>query len=77
MNLCVWVKTNGSMGSLYRSQHELIYIFKKGSATHINNVELGKHGCYRVNVWTYSGVNTFARVEMKHWSPTLPLNPSL
>ena len=59
VNLCVWVKTNGGMGSLYRSQHELIFIFKKGSAPHINNVELGTHGRYRTNVWTYPGVNTF------------------
>ncbi len=59
VNLCVWVKTNGGMGSLYRSQHELIFIFKKGSAPHINNVELGAHGRYRTNVWTYPGVNTF------------------
>ena len=59
VNLCVWVKTNGGMGSLYRSQHELIYIFKKGASPHINNVELGRHGRYRTNVWTYPGVNAF------------------
>jgi len=58
-NLCIWVKTNGGMGSLYRSQHELIYVFKNGSAPHINNVELGRHGRNRTNVWTYPGVNTF------------------
>ena len=43
-NLCVWAKTNGGMGSLYRSQHELVFVFKAGTAPHINNVELGKHG---------------------------------
>ncbi|MCH9014499.1 MAG: hypothetical protein IH877_02270 [Gemmatimonadetes bacterium] len=43
-NLCVWAKTNGGMGSLYRSQHELVFVFKAGNGTHINNVELGKHG---------------------------------
>ncbi len=58
-NLCVWAKTNGGMGSLYRSQHELVFVFKVGSAPHINNVELGKHGRYRTNVWTYAGANTF------------------
>jgi DNA modification methylase len=59
-NLCVWAKTNGGMGSLYRSQHELIFVFKAGTAAHVNNVELGKHGRYRTNVWTYAGANTFS-----------------
>ncbi|NMJ44436.1 ParB N-terminal domain-containing protein [Roseomonas sp. JC162] len=58
-NLCVWTKTNGGMGSLYRSQHELVFVFKAGKAPHINNVELGKHGRYRTNVWSYAGVNSF------------------
>jgi len=58
-NLCVWAKTNGGMGSLYRSQHELVFVFKSGAAPHINNVELGRHGRYRTNVWTYAGVNSF------------------
>jgi DNA modification methylase len=58
-NLCVWVKNNGGMGSLYRSQHELVFVFKSGTAPHINNVELGKHGRYRTNVWSYAGVNSF------------------
>lgn len=60
-NVCVWVKTNGGMGSLYRSQHELIFVFKHGTAPHRNNVELGKHGRYRTNVWTYPGANSFRR----------------
>ncbi|WP_254449145.1 DNA methyltransferase [Ruegeria sp. HKCCA5491] len=59
INLCVWNKTNGGMGSLYRSKHELICIFKKPGAPHINNVELGKHGRNRTNVWDYAGVNSF------------------
>jgi len=58
-NLCVWAKTNGGMGSLYRSQHELVFVFKSGSAPHINNVELGKHGRYRTNVWSCAGANAF------------------
>ena len=58
-NLCVWAKTNGGMGSLYRSQHELVFVFKSGAAPHINNVELGKHGRYRTNVWSYAGANSF------------------
>ena len=59
-NLCVWSKTNGGMGSLYRSQHELFFVFKSGTAPHINNVELGKHGRYRTNVWSYAGANAFS-----------------
>lgn len=58
-NICVWNKSNGGMGSLYRSKHELVFVFKNGSAPHLNNVELGKHGRYRTNVWDYAGVNTF------------------
>jgi len=59
-NLCVWAKDNGGMGSLYRSQHELVFVFKKDKGKHVNNVELGQHGRYRTNVWTYPGVNSFA-----------------
>lgn len=58
-NLCVWAKTNGGMGSLYRSAHELVFVFKSGTTPHINNVELGRHGRYRTNVWTYAGANSF------------------
>ena len=58
-NICVWNKTNGGMGSLYRSKHEFVNVFKVGDAPHINNVELGKHGRYRTNVWDYAGNNAF------------------
>ena len=58
-NLCVWNKTNGGMGSLYRSKHELVAVFKAGGNPHINNVELGRHGRYRTNVWDYPGINSF------------------
>ena len=57
-NLIVWAKDNGGMGTFYRSRHELIFAFKNGSAPHINSFELGQHGRYRTNVWTYRGVNT-------------------
>jgi DNA modification methylase len=57
--LCVWAKDNAGMGTFYRSQHELVYVFKKGDAPHINNFELGQHGRYRTNIWPYAGVNTF------------------
>jgi DNA modification methylase len=59
--LCVWNKGNGGMGSLYRSQHELIFVFKKVGAPHRNNIQLGKYGRYRTNVWSYPGANSFAR----------------
>jgi hypothetical protein len=52
-NLCVWVKDNAGMGSLYRSQHELVFVFKHGRARHRNNVQLGKHGRNRSNIWKY------------------------
>jgi DNA modification methylase len=58
-NLCVWAKTNGGMGSLYRSAHELIFVFKAGKAPHINNIELGRHGRNRTNVWPYPGAASF------------------
>jgi DNA modification methylase len=57
VNLAVWVKTNPGMGSFYRSQHELVAIFKRAGEKHRNNVELGKHGRSRSNVWQYRGVN--------------------
>ena len=60
-NLCVWAKDNAGMGSLYRSQHELVFVFKSGRGTHRNNVELGRFGRNRTNLWKYPGVNTFAR----------------
>lgn len=64
-NICVWNKSNAGMGSLYRSKHELVGVFKNGNAPHINNVELGKHGRNRTNVWDYAGVNAFGE-ERKH-----------
>src|ERR1700730_16946762 len=60
-NLCVWVKDNAGMGSLYRSQHELILIFKQRGGAHRNNVQLGQFGRNRSNVWNYPGANSFAR----------------
>ena len=60
-NLCVWVKDNGGMGSLYRSQHELVFVFKNGNEPHSNNVQLGRFGRYRTNVWHYPGMNSFSR----------------
>jgi DNA modification methylase len=63
-NLCVWNKTNGGMGSFYRSKHELVFVWKSGTAPHLNNFELGQHGRNRTNVWDYAGVNTFRSERM-------------
>jgi DNA modification methylase len=57
-NICVWVKNNGGMGSLYQSQHEFVVVLKGGAADHINNVEFGKHGRNRTNLWEYRGINS-------------------
>jgi len=57
-NLVVWNKDNGGMGAFYRSKHEFVFVFKNGTAAHINNFSLGQHGRYRTNVWDYAGVNT-------------------
>lgn len=68
LNLIVWAKSNGGMGSLWRSQHELIGAYKKPGAAHINNVELGKSGRWRSNLWRYPGASSLgsqAREELK------------
>jgi DNA modification methylase len=72
-NICVWVKNNGGMGSLYRSQHEFVFVFKSGAADHLNNVELGKYGRNRTNVWQYGGANSFGsdRVSLLECHPTV------
>ncbi|MBG0793057.1 ParB N-terminal domain-containing protein [Methylocystis sp. H62] len=61
LNVCVWNKGSGGMGSLYRSQHELAFVLKKGGAPHKNRVELGRHGRCRTNVWNYPGLAGFGR----------------
>jgi DNA modification methylase len=58
-NLVVWSKTNGGMGTFYRSRHELIFVYKVGTAKHLNTFGLGETGRYRTNVWDYPGVNSF------------------
>lgn len=58
-NLCVWNKTNAGMGTFYRSKHELVFVFKVGTAPHVNSFGLGDTGRYRTNVWDYAGVNSF------------------
>lgn len=74
VNLCVWSKTSGGMGRLYRSQHELCFIFGKDKH-YLDNVELGKHGRYRTNVWKYAGVNSFGahKGDQKYHPTTKPV----
>jgi len=73
LNLAVWTKSNGGQGAFYRSQHELIAIFRVGDGKHVNNIELGRYGRNRSNVWAYAGVNTFgkARLESLKAHPTV------
>lgn len=63
-NLCVWNKTNGGMGAFYRSKHELVFVFKKGIAKHVNNFGLGEGGRYRTNVWDYPGISSISSERM-------------
>jgi DNA modification methylase len=65
INIAVWVKSNAGQGSFYRSQHELVGVFRVGQAPHLNNVELGRHGRSRSNVWHYAGVNSFRAGRME------------
>jgi DNA modification methylase len=77
MNLVVWDKGSGGMGSWYRSRHELIFVLRKDGAGHLNRVELGKHGRDRHNVWCYPGVNGFGseKAKARDMHPTVkPLN---
>ncbi len=61
LNLCVWVKDNGGMGSFYRSQHELVLVFRKGKGPHRNNIQLGQFGRNRTNVWQYPGIHSLSK----------------
>jgi len=72
-NLIIWAKDNGGMGTFYRSRHELIFAFKKGTGPHVNSFELGQHGRYRTNVWQYRGVNTLKTGRMEE----LALHPTV
>ncbi len=75
LNLVVWAKSNAGQGSFYRSQHEFIGVFRVGDAQHLNNVELGRHGRSRSNVWSYAGVNTFRAGRMDELAAHPTVNP--
>jgi DNA modification methylase len=72
LDLCIWDKMNGGMGSMWRSRHEPCFVFKKGKEPHINNIQLGKHGRYRTNIWEHRGLSSFGkgRTEALHDHPT-------
>lgn len=74
LNLCVWAKSNGGMGSLYRSRHELVFVFRNGRDGHQNNVQLGRFGRNRTNVWNYPGVSGFGRKGARN---LLELHPTV
>ncbi len=73
LNIYVWTKQNGGMGSFYRSKNELVVVFRNGDKAHMNNIELGRHGRYRTNHWEYPGFNTFSpeRESMLAAHPTI------
>jgi DNA modification methylase len=73
LNICIWNKSNGGLGGLYRNKHEMIGVFKVGSSPHFNAVELGKHGRNRTNVWDYPSVNTFGSARRRD----LELHPTV
>jgi DNA modification methylase len=64
INIAVWVKANADLGSFYRNQHELIGVFRVGKAPRVDNLELGRRGRSRSNVWRYAGVNAFRAGRM-------------
>jgi DNA modification methylase len=61
LNVCIWAKNTGGMGSLYRSRHELVFVYRNGKGKHQNNVQLGRYGRNRTNVWEYPAINTFSK----------------
>lgn len=71
-NICVWNKENGGLGSMYRSKHEFIFVYKNGATSHHNNIRFGKYGRTRTNVWDYAGINSFGknRADLK-FHPTV------
>ncbi|WP_397595295.1 DNA-methyltransferase, partial [Sphingorhabdus sp.] len=64
-NLCVWNKPAGGLGSCYRSKHELVFMFKVGTAEHVNTFGLGGDGRYRTNVWDYAGNSSINATRME------------
>lgn len=76
-NLCVWSKDNGGMGTFYRSQHELVFVWKVGTAPHLNTVELGRNGRYRTNIWEYAGASKTGKSADLAMHPTVKPVPMI
>jgi DNA modification methylase len=72
-NLCIWAKTQAGMGAFYRSQHELVFVWKSGVEPHVNNFELGQHGRNRTNLWSYAGVTS----KRSGWLEELAMHPTV
>jgi DNA modification methylase len=72
-NVCIWNKTNAGMGTFYRSKHEMVFVWKHGTAPHLNTFELGQYGRHRANVWDYEGVNSMrvGRLDELAMHPTV------
>src|SRR5664279_1760650 len=75
-NLCVWNKTNGGMGTFYRSKHELVFVFKVGTAPHVNTFGLGDTGRYRTNIWDYPGISSMGTGRMDELSMHPTVKPA-
>lgn len=75
LNICVWAKSNGGMGSLYRSRHEFVFVARKPGAAHINNVQLGQFGRNRTNVWEYAGATGGAKDPDDNWAAHPTVKP--
>ncbi len=75
MNIAVWAKPNGGMGSFYRSQHEMVAIFKYGTAPHVNNIQLGRMGRHRSNIWQYPGASGFSKTRKQDLSDHPTVKP--
>jgi DNA modification methylase len=61
VDMCIWAKQAPGLGSFYRSQHEPVFVFRSGKASHLNNIELGRHGRLRSNIWSFRGLSSFGR----------------
>ena len=75
LNICVWAKSNGGMGSLYRSRHEFVFVARKPGASHMNNVQLGQFGRNRTNVWEYAGATGGAKDPDDNWAAHPTVKP--
>jgi hypothetical protein len=74
--MSVWAKTNAGMGSLYRSQHELLPLFKKGKGDHLNNIDLGRKGRWRSNLWAYPGASSIGSDARNPLGSSRPFPPA-